>query len=357
MIDSIKRVFSNRVVIIFTHIAIWSLFLMLPLLMRFRTPPPMHFRKDMPAPMPNDFPNFEQFVVFSLVLIVFFYLNYYFLIPKILYRNKLGFYIICLLACFFVHHYSGQLFRYMMMGNNEREFPLFATILPVGFVLAVSLALRVTSDRLREDRERKEQETENLKSELSFLRSQISPHFLFNIMNNLVALNRKKSELVEPTLIKLSQLMRYMLYNSDEKKVSIEREIEYLESYIDLQKLRFGNILEVIFEKKGTDTEGGEIEPMLLIPFVENAFKHGTGMIQNPVIKINLLFEHNELIFSVLNKYNPLSIEAKDSDSGIGLKNVSRRLTLLYGKNHSLSAAPDGDMFNVNLKIKIPNPS
>jgi two-component system, LytTR family, sensor kinase len=96
---------------------------------------------------------------------------------------------------------------------------------------------------------------------------------------------------------------------------------------------------------------------MLLIPFVENAFKHGTGMIQNPVIKINLLFEHNELIFSVLNKYDPLSIEAKDSDSGIGLKNVSRRLTLLYGKNHSLSAAPDGDMFKVNLKIKIPNPS
>lgn len=239
------------------------------------------------------------------------------------------------------------------MGPEARDMPLFASILPASFILAVSLALRVTSDRLREQRERQERETENLKSELSFLRSQISPHFLFNIMNNLVSLNRKKSELVEPTLIKLSQLMRYMLYESDDKKVNIENEISYLENYIDLQKLRFGNTLEVIFNKNIVDTEGGEIEPMLLIPFVENAFKHGTGMVLNPFIKIDFEYKKGVLDFKIENKYDPLSTETKDADSGIGLKNVSRRLALLYGENHVLNIQPEGGIFKVHLNIRI----
>src|SRR5205085_7019396 len=112
-----------------------------------------------------------------------------------------------------------------------------------------------------------------LKSELSFLRSQISPHFMFNVINNIVALARKKSDLVEPSLIQLSQLMRYFLYDSNAEKVPLEKEVKYLENYIALQQQRIGNN---IIKLNISGVHGGyEIEPMLLIPFVENAFKHG----------------------------------------------------------------------------------
>jgi two-component system LytT family sensor kinase len=180
-------------------------------------------------------------------------------------------------------------------------------------------------------------------------------------------MSRVKPELVEPTLIQLSQLMRYMLYESDESKVSIDKEIEYLENYIGLQKMRFGNSIKVVINKeikginslnmllKGGNTEGALflIEPMLLIPFVENAFKHGVGMIREPIIKIDILIENNQLIFNVLNKFNAETEEEKDFDSGIGLKNVRRRLELVYGQEHTLKAEAEKDVFVVNLRINL----
>jgi sensor histidine kinase YesM len=359
MFESLRKIFSNRFVIVFSHFAAWALVLSLPFFFNWQKPPFMKDEMPQLPPIPPMIPNFEHLLwittVSNMVLILLFYLNYYVFIPKILYRKSISYYIFALIGCLIVFWGLRNLIQNFIARNDPFFFPFFAIFIPVAFILALSLALRVTSDRLREERERKEQETENLKSELSFLRSQISPHFLFNIMNNLVALNRKKSDLVEPTLIKLSQLMRYMLYDSDEKKVSIDREIEYLESYIDLQKLRFSKDFNIVFEKNVTDAEGGQIEPMLLIPFVENAFKHGTGSVENPKIHIQLVYNNKILIFNVFNKFDPLSMETKDSSSGIGLRNVSRRLTLLYGNNHSLKVAPEGNMFKVELTITIPN--
>jgi len=207
-------------------------------------------------------------------------------------------------------------------------------------------------DRLKTDRLAKEKENENLKTELSFLRSQVSPHFMFNVLNNMVALARKKSEVLEPSLIKLSSLLRYMLYETDVDKVALEKEIDYLQSYIDLQKQRFGDKVKVNVSLEVED-DRYMIEPMLLIPFVENAFKHGTGLIREAQIDIQLRAKGKQLYFTVRNRFDPASKEIKDKTSGIGLPNVRRRLNLLYGGDHSLVNTVEADCFIISLQINL----
>jgi len=159
-------------------------------------------------------------------------------------------------------------------------------------------------------------------------------------------------------------LMRYMLYEADEEKVPLEKEIEYLQSYIDLQQQRFGK--NVLFNVSLTDVDKSyEIEPMLLIPFVENAIKHGTGFIENAQIDIEMKAKNNMLHFSVRNKYNSIpfkiterasgivTVEIKDKTSGIGLTNVKRRLNLLYGKSHTLLIGQKDNWFNVSLQLNL----
>jgi len=207
-------------------------------------------------------------------------------------------------------------------------------------------------DRARADRIAREKQTENLKTELSLLRSQASPHFMFNVLNNMVALARKKSDLLEPSLLKFSSLMRYMLYEADEEKVLLEKEIDYLHSYIDLQQQRFGKNVQVNVDLEAVDCNY-EIEPMLLIPFVENAFKHGTGMIEDAMICVQLKVEKGLINFTVQNKFSPASIEIKDKISGIGLTNVKRRLNLLYGNKHKLVISQKDSWFNVSLQLNL----
>jgi LytS/YehU family sensor histidine kinase len=230
------------------------------------------------------------------------------------------------------------------------------------FFLAGSTAYRLIKDRIYNERITREKETENLKTELSFLRSQVSPHFMFNIMNNMVALARKKSDLLEPSLIKLSAQLRYMLYETQER-VSLQKEVEYLQSYIDLQKQRFGNNVSIKSCMEKIDKEY-EIEPMLLIPFVENAFKHGAAFVTKvpgsdlvlynvAEINIELTAEKNELRFIVKNRYNANPDEPKDETSGIGLTNVKRRLDLLYRNRHSLHIEKKDGWFIASLQITL----
>ncbi len=194
-------------------------------------------------------------------------------------------------------------------------------------------------------------ENERLRSELSFLRSQISPHFMFNLMNSMVSLARKKSDLLEPMLIKMAELLRYMLYEKDDSKISIGKELAYLHNYIDLQKLRFGKKVQVTFDSL-IENDSLQIEPMLLIPFVENAFKHGTGMIKEPKIDVNLQSNGGGIFFQVKNIKSPHEVnESKDSSSGIGLNNVKRRLDLLYRSRYSLTIDDQNSTYEVSLNI------
>lgn len=291
----------------------------------------------------------------DLLLICFFYLNAGVLIVRLFYRKKYLLYILTVVFCFtgftLLSYLVTRHFAFTDSNFTLRRHLPFCTFVFL-FILACSIAYKTIKDKFAADQWSRERENENLKTELSLLRSQVSPHFMFNVLNNMVALARKKSDLLEPSLIKLSSLMRYMLYETGEEKVSLEKETEYLQSYIDLQKMRFGAKLAVNVMIKPED-EQYSIEPMLLIPFVENAFKHGTGMIDNAQIDISLHAAKNILYFTVKNKYNPASHEIKDAASGIGLANVRRRLELLYTDKHVLEISKDNNTFSISLQIHL----
>ena len=337
--------YSNKVFIILLHGLCWILLFSLPYLLRPSFSSPREL-------MAQNKQNLGYLVTINhTIWIALFYVNAYIIVPQVIYKKRFRKYVLVLLAILSILFIiDWTLFHFLIDGlsysiKNFFWFNLF----PILFILACSTAFRMVNDRIYEDRLQKEKENENLKTELSLLRSQVSPHFMFNIMNNMVALARKKSDLLEPSLIKLSSLLRYMLYETDEK-VALQKEIEYLQSYIDLQKQRFGNnvTIKTCMEKVDEDYE---IEPMLLIPFVENAIKHGTGLIQNAEIDVELRTEKNMLSFSVRNKFDETSEEVRDKSSGIGLPNVQRRLDLLYGNKHSLLITKQDEWFIVSLQI------
>jgi two-component system, LytTR family, sensor kinase len=342
MFKNLKISLPKRIFIILAHVCGWGMFLGV-LMFASTEAPPKHLNRS---------PVLTEIMTMIAYLLSFFYFNYYWLIPKIFQKTGLRQYALSLFGTWLIFATIGNLAQATYSGSDISYGQFFISIIPFLLITGMGFSILMLIERAEKEKSLRERENETLKSELSFLRSQISPHFLFNVMNNVVALSRVQPEKVEPTLIQLSQLMRYMLYSSDEKKVSITNEITYLESYIDLQKLRFGDSVEVIFNKNIENTEGIQIEPMLLIPFVENAFKHGVGLVDNPKIEIDLFLKNNTLTFSILNLFDPLSIETKDSDSGIGLKNVTRRLELLYGEHQALKISDMEGVFKINLNIK-----
>ena len=228
-----------------------------------------------------------------------------------------------------------------------------ALIFPFALVIFCSFSYRMYLEKIRQKQLIKEMETTHLKTELDFLRSQISPHFMFNLMNTLVSMARQKSELMEPSLISLSQLMRYMLYDSGSQKIGLSAEIEYLKNYINLQLLRFGDTVRFNLFLSG-DPQGYAIEPMLLIPFVENAFKHGTANVDDPAIEVIVVVD-NSLGRLELKAMNNVSRQKKrsNSDSGIGLANVRRRLTLMYPGKYTISVQETDEFYTVNLVINL----
>jgi len=342
--------YSRKWVVIALHISAWALLFSLPFLLR-----PSYENNAAHREQHNDdFNSLLKYILNDLLWISFFYLNAYVLIPRFIYKKKYWEYSLLQIAIIIALIASDWiLFEIFIKGRTFQLRPaiLFA-IFPYLFILAASTAFQMIRDKMKADQLIKEKENENLKTELSFLRSQVSPHFMFNVLNNMVALARKKSDILEPSLIKLSSLMRYMLYEADEEKVPLEKETEYLQSYIDLQQQRFGKNVAVNFSAEKTDNNY-DIEPMLLIPFVENAFKHGTGMIADASIDINLRVKNNMLQFTVRNKYDPASQEIKDKTSGIGMVNVKRRLNLLYGGNHSLFITKNDGWFTVSLQLNL----
>ncbi|MHB1921294.1 MAG: sensor histidine kinase, partial [Chitinophagaceae bacterium] len=294
------------------------------------------------------------FIINDLFWIGLFYFNAFFLMPAFFYRKRIHWYILFLIFLFGLELLLFRFTFYLFSphGNFDWRHNLLVNYFIFSFILASSIAYQLILDKLRSDRISKEKETEFLKTELSLLRSQVSPHFMFNVMNNMVALARKKSDLLEPSLIKLSALMRYMIYEGQEEKVELTRELEYLQSYIDLQQQRFGDKVKIVTRFRITDS-GSLIEPMLLIPFVENAFKHGTGILLDPEIHIDLQVESKKLGLKVRNRFNSASAPTTDDTPGIGLVNVKRRLDLLYGQDQRLIISGQNGWFTVDLQINL----
>jgi sensor histidine kinase YesM len=341
--------YKNKWFTLLLHLAAWVVWFSLPILLA----PPNRSSEQLPATQHTQLQYYARFIM-QLFWGGIFYLNFYVLIPKLAYKKR--YWLFALVLVFILFWMAVQSWLLFGVWGTVRHFSVPRNIvinfLIYLFVLASSTALRLINDKTKTERISKEKENENLKTELSLLRSQVNPHFMFNILNNMVALARKRSEDLEPSLIKLSALMRYMLYEADEEKVSLEKEIEYLQSYADLQQQRFGKNMRLTVDFTKVD-DNYKIEPMLLIPFVENAYKHGTGMIENAQIEIALKAEKNVLHFSVRNKFNGQSNEVKDKTSGIGLTNVTRRLNLLYGKDHSLLITKKDHWFTVSLQLNL----
>ncbi|MBI2729731.1 MAG: histidine kinase [Sphingobacteriales bacterium] len=341
--------YSKKWVTVALHAAAWVLLFSLPFLLRpsYNENPAAHKPRETSV-------GIIGYITNDILYVVFFYINALFLIPSFIYRRKYNQYSAIIVLCFTALLFVTWFIIFNVLAQprfNIRSHFLFNFFFFL-FILAGSTAYRMIKDRTRADRVAREKQTENLKTELSLLRSQASPHFMFNVLNNMVALARKKSDLLEPALLKFSSLMRYMLYETDEDKVPLEKETEYLQSYIDLQQLRFGKNVVIDTDMQMADGHY-EIEPMLLIPFVENAFKHGTGMIDEAHIEIKLKTEKGSLLFSVKNRYDPASIEIKDKTSGIGLANVKRRLNLLYGDKQQLQIDEKNNWFVVSLKLNL----
>jgi two-component system LytT family sensor kinase len=332
----------NKNLALAIHIVVWAAILMLPFI--FTSENEGTRDKDSLA-----FRNLDHTTNF--LWLGMFYLNAGILIPHFFYKKKYVWYVGSVLISFLIimglhgilfflfvpkHHF------HLLTSSKHNSLPFLFTIL-------VSMAYKVIYDRFRNESEAAALQRENLKTELAFLRSQISPHFLFNVLNNIVAMVRLKSEELEPTIMKLSSLLQYMLYDSDDEKVLLKNEIDSLQDYIDLQKLRFTSKLNLQVHLNVKE-EWHSIEPMLLIPFVENAFKHGNALSEDPAIIIDLEVTNDELDFTVKNKYTNTET-AKDKTSGIGLTNVKRRLELLYPKTHQLDIEDSDGWYKVHLKL------
>lgn len=338
---SMRKSFNQQFFSVLTHLFSWVFFFVL---LNYRwlwgnNPPPFWF---------------HRFLINSAGLIAYFYLNAFFLFELLFKRRGALAYILgSLLVVVIFSQGIDKINDWLFELRHRRPDRELFLLMPYFFIWGISSSYRIMADYSARERLLKEKENETLKTELAFLRSQVSPHFMFNVLNSMVSLARKKSDLLEPALIQLSGIMRYMLYESNSNKIPLEDEINYLRSYVDLQMLRFGDDLELImhFPK---DLSGYEIEPMLLISLVENAFKHGVGARNNSGITLTLEIDKptRQMDFTVENALNSFEGE-KEKSSGIGLQNMRRRLELLYNNKFSLNCSKNSRTFHVNLKIDL----
>lgn len=303
---------------------------------------------------------FELFVkVFAV------YVNLYVLMPLFLKREKNLFYGISLVGLFILSGYlqlkvveimiEAKLyvnFNPELLYSSKKVFNVTSNIVSVVFLVTVA---KILKDNYINQQINQILLQEKLENELKFLKAQINPHFFFNTLNSLYALALSKSDLAVEVIVKLSNLMSYMLYETNQDEVLIDKELDYLNDYIELEKLRFGDELEVKYHVEG-QSETIQIAPMLLIPFVENAFKHsvsgGTEKIQ---IDIEAIIKEGFFYFHIENTLNiqALANTEKPKLGGIGLKNVRRRLDLLYKDKYSLDTQQHKDYYAVDLMINL----
>lgn len=301
------------------------------------------------------------FIYFGIINISLFYVNFLLILPTFLDRKK---YLWCGLAILIVvlafaflkcglayYFYDVILTR---VNGEHKEYINFweyflITALVSCFFIFLSTILKFIIDWFRNEQIRSNLENEKLISELAFLKSQINPHFLFNSLNNIYSLAYQKSDKTPEAVLKLSEIMRYMLYESNENLVKLDDEIRYVENYIELQKLRFKDKVYITFEIDG-DTHDKKITPLVLISFVENAFKHGIATDKDNPLTIVLNVTVDKLFFQVINKK---STQNKDQTGGIGLQNVQRRLDLLYKGQYRLHIEDNEAIYNCELYLDL----
>ncbi len=303
--------------------------------------------------------NFSNNLIrlFIFCLIVYFNLNY--LIPNYLTQKKFFTYLALLILSVIIITPLEDLILYFKFHNypdlqNALVQDLNVSFIP-NFVLAgSSTILKIVSDWVRHLRERQELHTQTMQSELRFLKSQINPHFLFNTLNNLYALTLKKSDEAPEIVIKLSEMMRYMLYECNEKQVLLSKEVHYLRNYLDLESLRQGKNVEINFDVSGNISDQN-IAPLMFIPFLENSFKHGlNNHISKGFVNIKLDVADNNVYMYIENsKPETMPKPTRRRSGGIGLVNVRRRLDLLYPGKYTLNIQDKPNTYAVEMNIDL----
>jgi two-component system, LytTR family, sensor kinase len=297
----------------------------------------------------------SHYILYPLI----FYFNYFFILPYYYKKGKVaqswaGW--VLLLFSFIILRYLIQevLFWHWLGIKNYNEgttisFYIFDNLYYGGILIIMSTLFWILDDNQKSQKENFVLLEEKKMAQLAFLKNQVNPHFIFNTLNNIYSLVSSKSDKALPSIEKLSQLMRYMYKDSDAPQVSLQNEIDYITSFIDLQTIRFSHKESVQYYFSGNISQHS-IAPLLLIPFIENMFKHGIlNHVEKP-LQINIAVENGTLHLTTSNFINTLH---KDEASGIGLDNVKKRLALLYPDKHTLKIETKENIYTTSLQIKL----
>ena len=313
--------------------------------------------------LPDNY-NFIYRMTFNIIL---FYLNYSLLVPNILLKKKIVLYILISIIFIAVSIYISQ--NIIPLNHFNKNFTEGEEIIGynkgiinenfrapiqglVTFLLfTVSASIKLASEWYKNEKIKALVETHKITAELSFLKAQLNPHFLFNSLNSIYSLANKKSDYTTDAIVTLSELMRYMIYETDKEFVPLQKEIDYIKNYILLQNLRLKDSSGVRFNVHGNLDQ--KIEPLLLISFIENAFKYGTDYTGKTNITIKIIVEENNLTLKVSN-YISLK-EKSNPNSGIGIQNIESRLNLLYPKSYILKIEEIDNLYKVELSLKLKN--
>jgi ABC-type antimicrobial peptide transport system permease subunit len=317
--------------------------------------------------------GFQKSFFSYLLLVVFFYANYLYFIPKFYFTRKHLLFFLCIGACFIIiayipgllfpdAHFMGGMPMPMNMPKPGNGMPMpnwpdrkpmawmFMPALHGGSLLQCVLVFSL-SFLLRTSQRLSHMQSEKLKTEVSYLKAQINPHFLFNTLNSLYALTLEKSDAAPEAVLKLSSMMRYVVTESGRDRVALDNEIGYIKNYISLQRLRMDGSTAFTFITTGS-TVGKYISPMLLIPFIENAFKYGLNPEEDAAIDVHIDITDTELLLNVTNKKVTVNLTAGE-ESGHGVENTRQRLEYLYPNKHKLLIFDKEDVFEVKLTLTL----
>ncbi|WP_131539315.1 sensor histidine kinase [Pedobacter nototheniae] len=338
---------------IYFHIGYWLILWLKELLFGFQTYNITEF----------SFSGVSGILTVKLITLIFplcvFYINYLLLVPKLIRPKRIILYVVFVFILFAalspLHQYIyGYILPkkfgwYSYMYVDKLTFWLsFQTLLFENYVyIFFSIAISYVNDFFETQKKQQELAKEQALTELAYLKSQINPHFLFNTLNDIYALTYQQAKQAPEAVLKLSALLRYMLKESNDQFASIEKEISYLKNVIELFEIGQKGMTNIHLEITGTLTQQ-QIAPLILINFIENAFKHGVINDSENPIQIIVSITSSHLDFKVVNKKNG---DQKDKTGGIGLANVQRRLALIYPNKHQLKITDENDTFTVTLKL------
>ncbi len=284
------------------------------------------------------------------------YFNYYYWIPKYLIKQKRHwFYTFSIFAIIIINAWLVNVFLRNFISPREYYFSwegTFTLAVDTTVLVAFTTAFKFIQQWHERNNYAVQLEKKNLEGELEMLKSQINPHFIFNTLNTIYFLmEQKEDERAKEALLKFSDTLSHQLYDYNKDWIDLGKEVEYLENYIELQRLRHDEELLDLQCELPEQVNGYQIAPMLLIPFVENAFKHSSNS-KGYKVDIRLTIENGVLDFSTKNTINP-NKRFQEGTGGIGLKNVQRRLDLTYPNRHQLDLKDDGEVYEANLKINL----